>query len=95
MPVILGRCPYSLTVKHQGEDQPVSESNAITRETGTVAVIDQTGKHHHFLADGWYAAENGYLEVNKDGKPVATFGPGFLGVYKVEARGEAPVIKAG
>jgi len=63
---------------------------------GVIAVIDQTVRHHHFDADDWYVRGDGHVELTKggkDAKPVASFAPGFLGVYKVAARAQAPVVQ--
>lgn len=54
-------------------------------KAGTVAVIDQAGRHHSFDADDWTMG-NGHVEVTKEGKRVAAFAPGFLGVYRTAAR---------
>lgn len=73
-------------------NRPVSETAA-----DVIAVIDQTGRHHNFNADDWYVRNDGHVELTKggkDAKPVASFAPGFLGVYKVAARAGAPVVQA-
>ena len=62
-------------------------------EAGTVAVIDQTGRHHYFDADDWSGESGGGVEIARDGKRVATFPPGYVGVYKVSARIAAPVVQ--
>jgi hypothetical protein len=65
-------------------------------EAGAVVVIDQTGRPHHFDADGWQVDGHGHLSVHKDGKaaePVATFPPGYIGVYKSGARLVPPAAR--
>jgi hypothetical protein len=65
-------------------------------EAGAVVVIDQTGRHHHFDADDWHVDAHGHLSVHKDGedaRPVATFPPGYVGVYKSGARIAAPAAR--
>jgi hypothetical protein len=67
-------------------------------ETSTVAVIDQTGRHHHFDPDDWYVRESGHVDVTKESGgpgPVATFAPGFLGIYRVGARAGAAQFGGG
>lgn len=64
-------------------------------EAGTVVVIDQTGRHHHFDADDFENGVGGSVEVMKDGKRVASFPLGYIGAYKVSARAEAPVMVVG
>jgi hypothetical protein len=61
--------------------------------TGAVAVIDQAGRYHHFDADDWSGNGDGGVDISKDGKRVATFPHGHLGVYKVGARVTAPVVQ--
>jgi hypothetical protein len=90
-PLPAGAGAQPATVAKSGEEHAVSEASAVV-----VAVIDQTGRHHHFDADDWYVRDDGHVELTKDGKdakPVATFAPGFLGVYKVAARAGAPVVQ--
>jgi hypothetical protein len=63
-------------------------------EDPAVAVIDQTGRYHHFDADDWSGTGDGGIELTRDGKRVAAFPHGHLGVYKVGARVAAPVAQA-
>lgn len=67
-----------MTVSERRENRPVSE-------TSTVIVIDQTGDRHGFDADDWVSAETGRLDVIKDGKRVAAFPPGYVGVYQAKS----------
>lgn len=55
-------------------DEPASAAAA------AVAVIDQHGRHHAFDADD-FGPDGPYLFLYKDGKKVARFEPGFIGVY--------------
>lgn len=74
--------------KTYGGSKPVSET-----EPGTVAVIDQAGSYHHFDADDWSGSPDGGVELTRDGKRVAGFPPGYLGVYRISARAAAPVVR--
>lgn len=63
-------------------------------ESSAVVVIDMTGHHHVFDADDWHVNDHGYVDVLKDGKdakPVATFPPGYIAVYRPGARRDARV----
>jgi len=54
----------------------------------TITVIDRTGRHYAFDADSWHVYASGYAAIEKDGNteaPVATFPPGYLGVYRTDA----------
>ena len=67
-------------------------------ESSLVAVVDQAGREHHFDADSWQVTQSGHVDVIKDGKhaePVATFAPGFLGVYRLAAYVSAPEVHFG
>lgn len=53
-------------------------------ETTTVAVIGQDGTTYNLAADSFTEDEHGYLNVTADGKRVARFTPGHVGVYRHE-----------
>lgn len=52
----------------------------------SVIVVDQAGTPRCFDADDWSGNGDGGVEVTRDGKRVATFPKGYLGVYKKSAR---------
>jgi hypothetical protein len=77
-------------------DEPQRSRSVTETEAGAVVVIDQTGRHHHFDADGWRVDAHGHLSVHRDGEngePVATFPPGYIGVYKSGARVAPPAAR--
>jgi hypothetical protein len=52
----------------------------------SVIVVGQDGIARSFDADDWSGESGGGIEVTKDGKRVATFPPGYVGVYRKSAR---------
>jgi len=49
-----------------------------------ITVIDQGGNPHKYDADDFSKDEGGHLFVTKDGKSVAIFAPGYIGVHRAE-----------
>lgn len=50
-----------------------------------VIVIDREGRHYSFDADDYEVGVDGYAAVLKGGTTVATFPPGYIGVYQASA----------
>jgi hypothetical protein len=56
----------------------------VNDRAAVIAVIDQAGNLHHFDADDWDDTQPGGLRLLKDGKRVASFPHGYIGVYLAE-----------